>query len=149
MITRFFSVNLKFFIKMCVSEEILPLYIKNWLSIESQKHSVENLLFAFNKNSKIKGNINNTASARKLLKYAPKTIHPPEKIIVEYPVGHRNRREEGIPLLIKKFEDAISSYYSKNQSDDILSSFLDKEKFLNMTVNEMMDKLNLKKLYLN
>jgi 2-methylcitrate dehydratase len=67
-----------------------------------------------------------------------------EKITVEYPVGHRNRREEGIPLLIKKFEDAISNYYSKNQSGDILSFFLDKEKFLNLTVNEMMDKLIIK-----
>ncbi len=67
-----------------------------------------------------------------------------EKITVEYPVGHRNRREEGTPLLIKKFENAISSYYSNNQSDDILSSFLDKEKFLNLSVNEMMDKLIIK-----
>ena len=67
-----------------------------------------------------------------------------EKITVEYPVGHRNRREEGTPLLIKKFENAISSYYSNNQSDDILSSFLDKEKFFNLSVNKMMDKLIIK-----
>ena len=34
--------------------------------------------------------------------------------------------------------------YSNNQSNDILSSFLDKEKFLNLSVNEMMDKLIIK-----
>ena len=67
-----------------------------------------------------------------------------EKITVEYPVGHRNRREEGIPLLINKFKDAIKSYYPGNQSDDILNSFLDMENLSNMSVNEMMDKLIIK-----
>ena len=67
-----------------------------------------------------------------------------EKITVEYPVGHRNRREEGIPLLINKFKDTIKSYYPGNQSDDILNSFLDMENLSNMSVNEMMDKLIIK-----
>ena len=67
-----------------------------------------------------------------------------EKLTVEYPVGHRNRREEGIPLLIDKFKDAIKSYYPCNQSDDILNSFLDMENLSNMSVNEMMDKLIIK-----
>ena len=67
-----------------------------------------------------------------------------EKITVEYPVGHRNRREEGIPLLLEKFESAIKSYYPINQSDDILNSFLDMENLSNMSVNEMMDKLVIK-----
>ena len=67
-----------------------------------------------------------------------------EKITVEYPVGHRNRRDEGIPLLLDKFESAIKSYYPSNQSDDILNSFLDIENLSNMSVNEMMDKLVIK-----
>ncbi len=67
-----------------------------------------------------------------------------EKIRVEYPVGHRNRRDEGIPLLINKFKDAIKSYYPSNQSDDILNSFLDMENLSNMSVNKMMDKLIIK-----
>ena len=67
-----------------------------------------------------------------------------EKITVEYPVGHRNRREEGIPLLLDKFEAAIKSYYPSNQSDDILNSFLDMENLSNLSVNEMMDKLVIK-----
>ena len=67
-----------------------------------------------------------------------------EKITVEYPVGHRNRRDEGIPLLLDKFESAIKSYYPSNQSDDILNSFLDMENLSNMSVNEMMDKLVIK-----
>ena len=67
-----------------------------------------------------------------------------EKITVEYPVGHRNRREEGIPLLLDKFEAAIKSYYPSNQSDDILNSFLDMENLSNMSVNDMIDKLVIK-----
>jgi len=67
-----------------------------------------------------------------------------EKITVDYPVGHRNRRQEGIPLLIEKFKDAIKSYYPNNQSEDILNSFLDMENLSNISVNEMMDKLIIK-----
>ena len=28
-----------------------------------------------------------------------------EKVVVEYPIGHRRRRAEGMPLLVKKFAD--------------------------------------------
>ena len=41
-------------------------------------------------------------------------------------------------------KDAIKSYYPRNQSDDILNSFLDMENLSNMSVNEMMDKLIIK-----
>jgi 2-methylcitrate dehydratase PrpD len=32
-----------------------------------------------------------------------------EKIAVEYPIGHRRRRAEGIPLLVRKFEMNLNS----------------------------------------
>ena len=67
-----------------------------------------------------------------------------DKITVEYPIGHRNRRKEGIPLLLNKFEFAIKSYYPNKQSDAILNCFLDREKLTSMSVNEMMDKLIIK-----
>ena len=34
------------------------------------------------------------------------------RVEVEYPLGHRRRRREGIPLLVQKFRDAMLTLYS-------------------------------------
>ena len=61
------------------------------------------------------------------------------KVEVEYPVGHRNRRHEGIPLLERKFLNSLEITYSKEHSDRIYSLCLDKEKIEQIPVNEFMD----------
>ena len=61
------------------------------------------------------------------------------KVEVEYPVGHRNRRQEGIPLLERKFLNSLEITYSKEHSDKIYSLCLDKEKIEQTPVNEFMD----------
>ena len=48
-----------------------------------------------------------------------------ENIAVEYPVGHRRRRAEGIPLLIKKFETNLASRLAPPWSQKILELCLD------------------------
>ena len=60
------------------------------------------------------------------------------KVEVEYPVGHRNRRQEGIPLLERKFLNSLEITYSKEHSDRIYSLCLDKEKIEQIPVNEDM-----------
>ena len=62
-----------------------------------------------------------------------------DKVEVEYPVGHRNRRQEGIPLLERKFLNSLKSTYSKEHVDRIYSLCLDKEKIEQIPVNEFMD----------
>ena len=62
-----------------------------------------------------------------------------DKVEVEYPVGHRNRRQEGIPLLERKFLNSLKSTYSKEHSDRIYSLCLDKEKIEQTPVNEFME----------
>ena len=62
-----------------------------------------------------------------------------DKVEVEYPVGHRNRRQKGIPLLERKFLNSLKSTYSKEHSDSIYSLCLDKEKIEQIPVNEFMD----------
>ena len=62
-----------------------------------------------------------------------------DKVEVEYPVGHRNRRQEGIPLLERKFFNSLKSTYSKEHSDRIYSLCLDKERIEQTPVNEFMD----------
>ena len=62
-----------------------------------------------------------------------------EKVEVEYPVGHRHRRQEGIPLLERKFLNSLEITFSKEHSDRIYSLCLDKEKIEQIPVNEFMD----------
>ena len=44
-----------------------------------------------------------------------------EKIEVEYPIGHRRRREQGIPLLVEKFERNLKTQFSEDRVESILS----------------------------
>ena len=67
-----------------------------------------------------------------------------KKVEVEYPIGHRHRRKEGIPLLERKFFNSLKSTYSKEQSNKIYSLCLDKDKINKIPVNEFMDMFFLK-----
>src|ERR671924_331571 len=51
-----------------------------------------------------------------------------EKVAVEYPVGHRRRRAEGMPLLIKKFETNLASRVAPTQRQAILELCLDADR---------------------
>lgn len=42
------------------------------------------------------------------------------RVAVEYPLGHRRRRKEGIPLLLEKFEKNLRTRISAKQTDDII-----------------------------
>jgi 2-methylcitrate dehydratase len=64
-----------------------------------------------------------------------------EKVVVEYPVGHRRRREEGIPLMYKKFEENMSTHYAADKVASLLSLFNDANQLENMPINELMDQL--------
>jgi 2-methylcitrate dehydratase len=43
-----------------------------------------------------------------------------EKVVVEYPIGHRRRHAEGLPLLMKKFDANLASRFAPGQCDKIL-----------------------------
>ena len=62
-----------------------------------------------------------------------------KKVEVEYPIGHRHRRKEGIPLLEMKFLNSLKNTYSKEQTDRIYSLCLNNEKIKNTAVNEFME----------
>ena len=46
-----------------------------------------------------------------------------EKIAVEYPIGHRRRRREAIPLLQQKAAAAFTAHYGSTQSAQLLALF--------------------------
>ncbi len=45
-----------------------------------------------------------------------------EKVEVEYPIGHRRRRDEGVPLLLQKFEDNLRSRLPERQVERVLAA---------------------------
>lgn len=61
-----------------------------------------------------------------------------QRVQVEYPIGHRRRRAEGLPLLAGKFEAAVAAHFSPRQSERIQSLFADPAKLDGLPVNELM-----------
>ncbi|HUX64127.1 bifunctional 2-methylcitrate dehydratase/aconitate hydratase [Sulfuricella sp.] len=64
-----------------------------------------------------------------------------ENIAVEYPIGHRRRRAEGIPELVKKFRVNLARRFPAKQSNAILGLCMDTKRLEATTVNEFMDML--------
>ena len=61
-----------------------------------------------------------------------------EKVSIDYPVGHRRRRSEGIPLLMSKFERAITPRLPALQAEMLLSLCREPERFDRMAVTRLM-----------
>jgi 2-methylcitrate dehydratase len=55
---------------------------------------------------------------------------------VEYPIGHRFRREEGIPLLIEKFEKNLLRRFTRKRAARILDVSLDERQLDSMPVED-------------
>ena len=62
-----------------------------------------------------------------------------KKVEVEYPIGHRRRREQGIPLLIEKFKANLSTQFSVNRTKEILSLCEDQSTLENSSVIDFMN----------
>ena len=58
---------------------------------------------------------------------------------VEYPIGHRRRREEGMPLLVEKFKTNLRRRFNDAQQQRILEVSLDGDRLEKMPVNEYVD----------
>jgi 2-methylcitrate dehydratase len=62
-----------------------------------------------------------------------------EKIEIEYPLGHRRRRDEGIPQLIEKFEKNMHARFGEAQFLKIREMFHRLDKLEDMPVNEFVE----------
>ena len=58
---------------------------------------------------------------------------------VEYPIGHRRRRDEGMPLLVEKFKTNLRRRFPDPQQRRILEVSLDHKRLDEMPVNEYVD----------
>jgi 2-methylcitrate dehydratase len=61
-----------------------------------------------------------------------------ERVQVDYPIGHRRRRAEGMPVLVKKFESSVDAHYSAKQAERIKSLFCAAAQLDALPVNELM-----------
>ena len=62
-----------------------------------------------------------------------------EKVEIEYPVGHRRRREEGIPLLEAKFKKNLETRFPAWKCDKIFGICLDQDRLESTPVKDFMD----------
>jgi 2-methylcitrate dehydratase len=62
-----------------------------------------------------------------------------DEVVVEYPIGHRRRREDGIPLLIEKFRTNVARRFAAKQQQAILDVALEPKRLAAMAVNEFVD----------
>ena len=62
-----------------------------------------------------------------------------DEVAVEYPIGHKRRRAEGLPLLVTKFETNLARRFPEKQRRAILDVSLDQAKLETMPVNEYVD----------
>ena len=60
------------------------------------------------------------------------------RLQVDYPIGHRKRRAEGMPVLVKKFEASVDAHYDPKQAAHIKGLFADRRRLEALPVNELM-----------
>jgi len=62
-----------------------------------------------------------------------------KEVVVEYPIGHARRRQEGIPLLEQKFKTNLARQFPPRQQQQILDVSLNQKKLEAMSVNDYVD----------
>ena len=59
--------------------------------------------------------------------------------VVEYPIGHKRRRKEGMPVLVEKFQTNLARRFPPKQQKRILDLCMNAEKLAATPVNEFVD----------
>jgi 2-methylcitrate dehydratase len=62
-----------------------------------------------------------------------------DKVSIDYPIGHRKRRAEGIPVLIRKVEDALGGHLPPRQVAHILEIASDPKRLDALAVPDLLD----------
>src|SRR5215467_12838308 len=61
-----------------------------------------------------------------------------ERVQVDFPIGHRRRRAEGMPVLVKKFETSVEAHFPAKQAERIKALFARGQQLDALPVNELM-----------
>ena len=62
-----------------------------------------------------------------------------ERVEVQYPIGHRNRRSQGIPVLQTKFANSLKEVFGEEQQAAILGSFESPERLDSIAVKDFLN----------
>jgi len=62
-----------------------------------------------------------------------------DEVVVEYPIGHKRRREEGMPVLLNKFRTNLARRFPEKQQHTILETALDYDRLVQTPVDTFMD----------
>jgi 2-methylcitrate dehydratase len=61
-----------------------------------------------------------------------------ERVAVDFPIGHRKRRAEGMPVLVRKFQASVDAHYPPKQAEKVKALFAKGAALDAMPVNELM-----------
>jgi 2-methylcitrate dehydratase len=64
-----------------------------------------------------------------------------QRIQVDFPIGHRKRRAEGMPVLVQKFESSVAAHFAPKQTEAIKAMFADQKSLSTMAVSDFVAKL--------
>jgi 2-methylcitrate dehydratase len=62
-----------------------------------------------------------------------------KEVVCEYPIGHKRRRAEGMPILVEKFKTNLARRFSPKQQKAILEICMDRARLEAMPVNAFVD----------
>ncbi len=62
---------------------------------------------------------------------------------VLYPLGHKRRRNEGLPLLKEKYSSSISTLYKDEKKQTIIDLYSNYDKFISLSITEWMNLMHL------
>ena len=62
-----------------------------------------------------------------------------QKVAIEYPIGHKNRRAEGVKVLNEKFARNLSTHYGHSQTSKIIQACHSLEDLKAMDVSSFID----------
>jgi 2-methylcitrate dehydratase len=62
-----------------------------------------------------------------------------KEIVVEYPIGHKRRRKEGMPVLMEKFRTNLARVFPEKQAARVLALAIDSKKLDATPVQEFVD----------
>jgi 2-methylcitrate dehydratase len=61
-----------------------------------------------------------------------------ERVQVDFPIGHRKRRAEGVPVLVQKFEASVDAHFAARQAQAIKALFAKRAALDGLPVNELV-----------
>jgi 2-methylcitrate dehydratase len=61
-----------------------------------------------------------------------------KRVAVDYPIGHRRRRDEGIPQLVAKFERSLATLFGAGQRAAIAAACAEQSAFESLAVDDFM-----------